>query len=272
MKKKQFPYNILQAILLIIGGIVIFTPMFLLQEYLKKFLSEQNLNTLFGFTIILFIWGLSCFVNWKKGNKVSYSLKLPHKSSLVMLSIMIVIAFQIGINAPLGSGIRKLLDIKTQIANPFQYVPFTLVSMILLGPILEELIFRGTILKGFLSHYSVPKAIGYSSILFGLVHVLPTAIFGALLLGLYFGWVYYKTRSVGITILLHIIANLSGLLGVYLRFRLADHSAWFNIYGKYTLFLVVGSCIICILSLKSVLKKHNDLAFKLIAEFNSNVY
>ena len=253
-KKKQYPYTLLQAILLIIGGLVIIAPLVFLEKPLNQFISGKTFNILLGTIGILFIWGVACFINWKKGNKVSYSFKINHNSTLLLYSIFIIIAFQIGINPFIGSGIRKLLNIHTQIDNPFQYTFFTLVSMILLGPILEELLFRGTILKGFLSHYSVPKAIGYSSILFGLIHVLPVAVVGALLIGLYLGWIYFKTRSIGITILLHITANLTGLIVGYSRYRLTGHLEWFNIYGKYSLLFITGCSILCIIFLLRVLK------------------
>ena len=263
--KKQYPYTLLQTILLIIGGLVIIAPLVFLEKPLNQFISGKTFNILLGTFGILFIWGVACFINWKKGNKVSYSFNVQHNSTLLLYSIFIIIAFQIGINPFIGSGICKLMNIHTQIDNPFQYTFFTLVSMILLGPILEELLFRGTILKGFLSHYSVPKAIGYSSILFGLIHVLPVAVVGALLIGLYLGWIYFKTRSIGITILLHITANLTGLVVGYSRYRLTDRLVWFNIYGKYSLLFITGCSILCIIFLLRVLKNtgKEKIAFSL---------
>jgi membrane protease YdiL (CAAX protease family) len=144
---------------------------------------------------------------------------------------------------------------KIPIDNPFQYPLISLVSILVIAPVLEELIFRGIILKGFLLHYPVSKAIGYTTILFGLVHGSPPLIAGAMLSGLYFAWIYYKTRSVGTTILLHITTNLAGLFGGFLRFQLSDHSEWFNLYGRYSMLIITGSSILFILFLIQVLKR-----------------
>lgn len=252
--KKQFPYTILQAIFLVVCGVMISTLLLFLTLPIRPYLKDSEFTALQGSATILIVWGLACFINWKKGNKVSYSLRFSSKSLFVVLSFVVVIAFQFGINPVLGSGIRKLLCIQNLSINPFLDSPFTLFAMILLAPVLEEFIFRGTILNGFLTHYSAPKAIVYSSILFGLVHALPAAMVGALLLGLFFGWIYYKTRSVGVTILLHITANITGLAAGYLQFRLSDHSAWFNIYSSFTFPIVIVSGLLIWLSLVSIVK------------------
>jgi membrane protease YdiL (CAAX protease family) len=193
---KQFPYTLFQTILLIISGLVIIAPLVLLEKPLNQFISGKTFNILLGTIGIMLIWGVACFINWKKGNKVSYSFNVHHNSTLLLYSIFIIIAFQIGI-------------------NPF---------------------------------------IGYSSILFGLIHALPVAVVGALLIGLYLGWIYFKTRSIGITILLHITANLTGLVVGYSRYRLTDRLEWFNIYGKHSLLFIIGCSILCIIFLLQVLK------------------
>lgn len=254
-ENKQFPYTILQAIFLVVCGVLISTLLLFLTLPIRPWLKDSEFTALHSSVTILIVWGLACVINWKKGNVVNYSLRFSGKSLLVMLSLVGVVVFQLGINPVLGSGIRQLLCIQNLSINPFLDSPFTLFAMILLAPVLEELIFRGTILKGFLTHYSAPKAIVFSSILFGLVHALPAAILGALILGLFFGWVYYKTRSVGATILLHIAANTTGLLIGYLQFRLNSHSTWFNVYGSFTLPIVVASSLLLWLFIVLIVKQ-----------------
>ena len=48
-----------------------------------------------------------------------------------------------------------------------------IIAVVVVAPVIEELLFRGLILRGFLSHYSTRKAILASAIIFGLFHLNP---------------------------------------------------------------------------------------------------
>lgn len=87
------------------------------------------------------------------------------------------------------------------------------------GPILEELLFRGTVEKMLLKQYNPQKAILLSALIFGVFHLNPAQIVPAFLIGLMLGWVYYKTASLIPCILIHIINNS---LSVYLSLRYPD--------------------------------------------------
>lgn len=83
-----------------------------------------------------------------------------------------------------------------------------------LGPIFEEILFRGVITKVLLKRYSPVKAIAASAVIFGVIHGNPVQILSAGLIGLLLAWVYYRTGSLIPCILMHIINNgLSVFLG-----------------------------------------------------------
>ncbi|WP_291529022.1 CPBP family intramembrane glutamic endopeptidase [Bacteroides sp. UBA939] len=88
-----------------------------------------------------------------------------------------------------------------------------------LGPILEEFLFRGAITKALLKKYKPVTAILISGLVFGIFHLNPAQIVGATLIGFVLGWIYYKTRSVIPCILIHILNNS---LSVYLSMRFPD--------------------------------------------------
>lgn len=75
------------------------------------------------------------------------------------------------------------------------------------GPICEEIIFRGVILEGFLRKYDPMKAILFSALIFGIIHLQPLQVVGAFFSGAVLGWIYYKTRSLWVCIFIHIINN-----------------------------------------------------------------
>lgn len=73
---------------------------------------------------------------------------------------------------------------------------FNFFTIVIAAPILEEIVFRGIILEGFLKNYSPWKAIFWSSLLFGAVHLNPWQAVTAISLGMLMGWLYYKTGSI----------------------------------------------------------------------------
>ena len=71
----------------------------------------------------------------------------------------------------------------------------SILSLVVVAPLTEELLVRGLILRGFLSHYSTRKAILASAIFFGVLHLNPWQFIGATVLGILFAWWFVQTRS-----------------------------------------------------------------------------
>lgn len=88
-----------------------------------------------------------------------------------------------------------------------------ILAIAIIGPVLEELLFRGAITKALLQQYSPTKAILISALLFGVFHINPAQILPAFLIGILFAWTYYKTGSLIPCILMHVLNNS---LAVYL--------------------------------------------------------
>lgn len=86
---------------------------------------------------------------------------------------------------------------------------FTFIMIVVAAPILEELIFRGVILDGLLMRYKGGKAVLISALIFGIMHGIPWQVVPAFFAGLLFGWLYWKTRSLILTMVLHAINNFA---------------------------------------------------------------
>lgn len=82
-----------------------------------------------------------------------------------------------------------------------------ILAISIVGPILEELLFRGSIQKLFMEKATPVKAILISSLIFGLIHGNPAQIVNAFFIGIILGWLYYKTGSLVPSILIHVINN-----------------------------------------------------------------
>lgn len=82
------------------------------------------------------------------------------------------------------------------------------ISVVILAPIVEEIIFRGVIFNEASKYKSGAFPIIISALLFGLAHMQPIQIVYAFIIGLIFAFVYSKTHSLPIVMFLHMLNNL----------------------------------------------------------------
>ena len=87
-------------------------------------------------------------------------------------------------------------------------LPDMVISACILAPLCEEFLCRGIILRGILVTSASPrKAILWSAFIFAFIHLNPWQAVPAFLLGILFGWIYWRTGSLWTTIFLHCLNN-----------------------------------------------------------------
>jgi hypothetical protein len=131
---------------------------------------------------------------------------------------VVVVVFDI----PLSSNVESATDLDADRA----YLIATLITAVIAAPVIEELVFRGLVLRGFLSRMGPVLAIALQGVLFGVAHIDPVRGFGNIGLvlvlsgvGVTFGVSAYLARRLGPTVIAHAIFNgvvmaivLSGVL------------------------------------------------------------
>ena len=83
----------------------------------------------------------------------------------------------------------------------------TLISISVFAPLFEEWLCRGIVLRGLLTKMNPAWAIIISAAFFAVLHMNPWQALPAFILGLLFGYVYYKTGSLKLTMLMHFTNN-----------------------------------------------------------------
>ena len=119
-----------------------------------------------------------------------------------------------------------------------------ILAIAIIGPVLEEILFRGAITRALLQQYNPTKAILISALLFGVFHINPAQILPAFLIGILLAWTYYKTGSLIPCILMHVLNNS---LSVYLSIKYPEAENMDDlINGSPYLVALVGSILLLI--------------------------
>ena len=110
-------------------------------------------------------------------------------------------------------------------------------GLVVFGPVGEELLFRGLVLRGLLADGSGARAVVISALVFGLFHIDLAHVAGAFVLGLYLGWVRLFTGSLLVAVAAHVANNGIWFLLVALGRSTATTPWWADGIG---LLVVVG--------------------------------
>ena len=123
------------------------------------------------------------------------------------------------------------------------------------APIFEEWLCRGMVLRGLLSKMKPGWAIVVSALFFALIHMNPWQALNAFIIGVIMGYIYYKTGSLWLTMLVHFVNNgtavvLGQISGV------EDTTYWIEQMdrGTYVLVYVLGvaALVACIRAFKRI--------------------
>ena len=150
----------------------------------------------------------------RKGFKAPFKWRYPSKQTLEIFGISLLTMLPL---MAFSNSLTELLGVPDNMTDTFGEMSnnaWALWVMAFLGPISEEICFRygvaGSLLEEIPSSPNV--AIIVSALLFGLIHMNPAQMVGATLLGLYFGWLYAKTRSVIPSLVCHVFNNFVAVL------------------------------------------------------------
>lgn len=102
----------------------------------------------------------------------------------------------------------------------------SIVTVCIIAPLLEEMLFRGIILRSFLHRYSRRQAILASAVLFGLAHLNIHQFAVGVIVGCISGWLYERTRSLWPCILLHGAYNSLAMVIYFMLTTQVNDEAW----------------------------------------------
>ena len=172
----------------------------------SNFTPGETTITTTGLAMVLsgiaMIWHLIHF-KYVKFNLKSFG---EVSGKTIGLSIPLIVAGMLFIN--LCSEFIGLPDLMQDTFRAMSRNVFGIISIAIMAPLVEELLFRGAI-QGYMLRKGMKPlhAILIASAIFGIVHMNPIQIPFAFAIGLIFGWLYYRTGSVVPGIIGHFINN-----------------------------------------------------------------
>ncbi len=138
----------------------------------------------------------------------------------------------------------------------------TVISVSVFAPFFEEWLCRGIVLRGLLKHCSPAAAITISAAFFGILHMNPWQAIPAFCLGVLFGYVYYKTGSLRLTMLMHCVNNtMSVIFSQIPAFK--DAETFMDVMSPWAYAVTYAACVLIVASavilLKGIPKKKEAL-------------
>ena len=164
------------------------------------------------------------YLNRKKLSVVE-SLRINSISKQVLISIILLsigamiiadeIIILVDIVIPAPDSFLQLEALLTP-DNPLSML-LLIITIVLLAPIGEELLFRGFLQKHLETSWGdITKAILLSSLFFAAIHFNPYWLIQIYLLGVLLGYIAWQTQSVISSIIFHVIINASSLIFTFL--------------------------------------------------------
>lgn len=182
------------------------------------------------------IWGsiLSFFImggylwrgNYFRKDERTWSVISPRVLVLTMLIGISSYVFLIQLN--------EILDLPNILEDQFVNMSNNLwgiLAISLLGPVLEEFLFRGAILGTLLKKMNPRIAILVSAVIFGLIHFNPAQVVYAFFFGIVLGRIYYVTGSLILCMIVHVMANS---ISTWITVAFPEYDTLTELVGQYS--------------------------------------
>lgn len=152
---------------------------------------------------------------------------------------------------PMPEQLEKLFD--SLISDSPIWV--SLLSVSVLAPFFEEWLCRGMILRGLLQKINPVWAMVISALCFAVIHLNPWQALPAFVLGMLFAYVYYKTGSLKLTMLMHCANNTFAVITGQTD-TLKDVDFLFQIMDRWQYIALLACCLVIIVLFVDILWKN----------------
>ena len=224
---------------------------------------QAFLNTALGYllcTIVFDFAFIGVFIFYKKKTNVQVIKKVNYKK-LILYIFLAALAFVMV--SPLINCLDSLFNLWGIKINTLSYsitdkingVPvnflLSIITLVILPAIAEELLFRGIIYSGLKSHGRAISVL-MTSLMFSIFHMSISQTVYPLIMGMLFTVIMSYEENILYTISMHIVNNLLSLIFAYFNISLS-YNHW-----TFILLAIVLACVFVAVLLVFILRKNNQ--------------
>ncbi len=215
---KYYPDFLISILILIVAVVItsLFSLLFVMVAGKSLIAMFFNISIISFITfIIVYIFVKDRYTNSFKG-MINGKFKWSFLYSIIP-SIIGVMMLNIAINSVLPQ-VKELSEYENfmfSLTSSKMIITLFIIPIVIIAPILEELIFRGMILRGLAGNYKVKTSILLSATLFSIIHLNLAQIPNAFFLGIIFAIIMIHTRNILYVIIYHAINNFIVISTLY---------------------------------------------------------
>ena len=146
------------------------------------------------------------------------AFRWPARSNAIIgaIGLGLVLALQSGLATLAGKDTPSFMTDTFASGRQAGLLPLLVIAFAAAAPIGEETLFRGFLYRGFAQKLGAPVAIVITAALWASLHIQYDWFFIAeiMMLGIYFGWVRWRSGSTLLTMTLHAAVNSIALIGL----------------------------------------------------------
>jgi len=237
------------AVLLLVGVCGFVLNLFKMPPAVFNFVTYLlTMGLILGFIIV--------YRKQRKAPKIKFSAPYRKMSPLLLLWGVVLMVIASFVIEPLLDAMPEgwLQLVKTAVGKG----GWAIATTVIVAPILEELIFRGYILGSIRIKMGTMSAIVLSATMFGLIHIIPQQVVNGFVMGLILGYVYVRSGSLVVVILMHAFNNAIAYIQMQLgaeslRKMIENNTLYWILYG-----IAVAVAIVSIWGIVKALKKENE--------------
>lgn len=203
-------------LLMLLAGACLGNLLILLLTFMTDIRTATDYGMLISYPVMFLppMWYASYQSRRNQFFDTGYALDSSHFGSLkgwgMALMVTVVTWACSFITDPVVSALPDMPEeLKTMFEQMMQDGPLwvTVVSTVIFAPIFEEWLCRGMVLRGLLQKVHPAWAMVISALFFALIHLNPWQAVPAFVTGILLAYVYYRTGSLKLTILMHAVNN-----------------------------------------------------------------
>ena len=210
---KKFFKLMIWPISFYIGQILIITIFSAILKIINNNITVEDITDkyiIIPYIIIFVIYAIIFTKKYKNNNIKENKLSITKILLLIMIGILFITIYNITV-----SKINQIILFTTFDTSNINIIQYILLTTII-GPILEELLFRGIIFNELKKFNPQMKSILITSFLFSIMHTTILQIIYAFALSFMLIYVYQKYKTIFAPIIMHITSNLFNLLSCIL--------------------------------------------------------